>query len=74
MRGIIIVLLLNLTCLRGKTLGPELGILAEIASLQLEYTYLAKLTQNVGYWNRVRVNLSLNIWHNLHTSRSPKLS
>ncbi|KAF8967710.1 glycoside hydrolase family 47 protein [Flammula alnicola] len=36
----------------GKTLGPEVGILAEIASLQLEYTYLAKLTGKVEHFNR----------------------
>lgn len=41
----------------GATIGPDLGILAEIASLQLEYTYLAKLTGNVHYHNRVRVGM-----------------
>ncbi|KAJ3516941.1 hypothetical protein NLJ89_g815 [Agrocybe chaxingu] len=32
--------------------GAEVGILAEISSLQLEYTYLAKLTGKFEYYNR----------------------
>ncbi|KAF5383589.1 hypothetical protein D9615_003579 [Tricholomella constricta] len=36
----------------GTTIGPEIGILAEIASLQLEYTYLAKLTGKAWHYNR----------------------
>ncbi|KAF9480536.1 glycoside hydrolase family 47 protein [Pholiota conissans] len=36
----------------GETLGPQLGILAEIASLQLEYTYLAKLTKSKHFLSR----------------------
>lgn len=52
-----------LTQFRGEIVGPDLGILAEIASLQLEYTYLAKLTQNEGYLNRVCGNTLLLILH-----------
>lgn len=36
-----------------KTSGPEVGILAEIASLQLEYSYLAKLTGEKEHFQRV---------------------
>ncbi|RDB23578.1 Mannosyl-oligosaccharide 1,2-alpha-mannosidase MNS3 [Hypsizygus marmoreus] len=36
----------------GEVVGPEIGILAEMASLQLEYTYLAKLTGNKKYFSR----------------------
>ncbi|TFK74962.1 glycoside hydrolase family 47 protein [Pluteus cervinus] len=35
----------------GKPEGSELGILAEMATLQLEYTYLAKLTGKKDYFN-----------------------
>jgi mannosyl-oligosaccharide alpha-1,2-mannosidase len=35
-------------------MGAETGILAEVASLQLEYTYLAKLTGHKAHFNRVR--------------------
>ncbi|KAG6890079.1 hypothetical protein C0995_012028 [Termitomyces sp. Mi166 len=35
-----------------KTSGPEIGILAEIASLQLEYSYLAKLTGKKEHFQR----------------------
>lgn len=37
----------------GEHQGPEIGILAEIATLQMEYAYLAKLTSKVEYFNRV---------------------
>lgn len=36
-----------------ETEGPDVGILAEIASLQLEYTYLSKATGNATFWERV---------------------
>ncbi|KAH9479527.1 Mannosyl-oligosaccharide alpha-1,2-mannosidase IA [Psilocybe cubensis] len=36
----------------GEHWGPDIGILAEIASLQLEYAYLAKLTGKVEHYNR----------------------
>ncbi|KAF9006011.1 glycoside hydrolase family 47 protein [Cyathus striatus] len=36
----------------GETRGPEIGILAEIASLQMEYSYLAKLTGKKEYFER----------------------
>ena len=39
---------------RGQQRGPDLGILAEIASCQLEYTYLAKETGNHYYYSLVR--------------------
>ncbi|KAG6869223.1 hypothetical protein C0993_009086 [Termitomyces sp. T159_Od127] len=40
-----------------KTSGPEIGILAEIASLQLEYSYLAKLTGKKEHFQRAGVLL-----------------
>lgn len=36
----------------GTHRGPESGILAEVASLQLEYTYLAKLTGRKEHFHR----------------------
>ncbi|KAJ8481787.1 hypothetical protein ONZ45_g15193 [Pleurotus djamor] len=36
----------------GKTHGPEIGILAEIATLQLEYTYLGKATRRPQHAKR----------------------
>ncbi|KAG9220455.1 hypothetical protein CCMSSC00406_0003911 [Pleurotus cornucopiae] len=36
----------------GFTRGPQLGILAEIASLQMEYTYLAKATGKIQHARR----------------------
>ncbi|KAF9466042.1 glycoside hydrolase family 47 protein [Collybia nuda] len=36
----------------GETTGPQIGILAEMASLQLEYTYLAKLTGKKDHFER----------------------
>ncbi|KAF4567315.1 hypothetical protein EYR40_006312 [Pleurotus pulmonarius] len=36
----------------GFTRGPQLGILAEIASLQMEYTYLAKATGKMQHARR----------------------
>lgn len=39
--------------LRGATVGLEFGILAEIASCQLEYTYLAKETGKREYFDLV---------------------
>lgn len=39
--------------------GPAVGVLAEIASLQLEYTYLAKVSGKKKYYDRVR---DLRIW------------
>lgn len=38
----------------GETVGTPSGVLAEIASCQLEYTYLALLTGNKVYWENVR--------------------
>ncbi|KII87481.1 glycoside hydrolase family 47 protein [Plicaturopsis crispa FD-325 SS-3] len=35
----------------GQTQGPDIGILAEIASCQLEYTYLAKETGKKEYYD-----------------------
>lgn len=41
-----------------QVVGPEIGILAEMATLQMEYSYLAKLTGKKEYWDRVmRVSL-----------------
>lgn len=40
---------------RGVRRGPALGILAEIASCQLEYTYLAKVTSKRQYFDLVRI-------------------
>ncbi|KAG5647841.1 hypothetical protein DXG03_007765 [Asterophora parasitica] len=36
----------------GRAIGPEIGILAEIATLQLEYTYLAKLTGKAEHFTK----------------------
>ncbi|KAK0467187.1 glycoside hydrolase family 47 protein [Desarmillaria tabescens] len=36
----------------GEVVGPDIGILAEMATLQLEYTYLAKATGNRAHWER----------------------
>lgn len=46
-------------------MGPEIGILAEMASLQLEYTYLAKVTKKKQWFDRAsllfyRVIVNLN--------------
>ncbi|TRM60794.1 glycoside hydrolase family 47 protein [Schizophyllum amplum] len=38
----------------GATQGPAIGILAEIASLQLEYTYLAKVTGKKEHFDRAQ--------------------
>ena len=35
------------------TFGPDIGILAEIASLQLEYYYLAKVTGKKSHFKHV---------------------
>ncbi len=48
---------LNVVHDRGRPHGSDSGILAEFASLQLEYTYLAKLTGNPSYLNRVSFNI-----------------
>ncbi|KAG6896530.1 hypothetical protein C0992_007664 [Termitomyces sp. T32_za158] len=40
-----------------QTSGPEIGILAEIASLQLEYSYLAKLTGKKEHFQRAGILL-----------------
>lgn len=37
----------------GSTRGPEFGILAEIASFQLEYTAVAQASRNKGYYEKV---------------------
>ncbi|KIY68900.1 glycoside hydrolase family 47 protein [Cylindrobasidium torrendii FP15055 ss-10] len=37
---------------RTGAIGPEIGILAEIGSLQVEYTYLAKITGKKHYFER----------------------
>ena len=37
----------------GETVGTASGVLAEIASCQVEYTYLAVLTGNKLYWENV---------------------
>lgn len=37
---------------RGATVGPHIGILAEIASLQMEYSYLAKASGKKIYFDR----------------------
>jgi hypothetical protein len=39
----------------GERRGPQIGILAEIASCQLEYTYLAKETGKKRYFDLVRI-------------------
>lgn len=39
----------------GERRGPHIGILAEIASCQLEYTYLAKETGKKRYFDLVRI-------------------
>ncbi|KAJ7918615.1 glycoside hydrolase family 47 protein [Mycena leptocephala] len=36
----------------GEVVGPEIGILAEMASLQVEYLYLAKATGKKRYFDR----------------------
>ncbi|GAW05975.1 glycoside hydrolase family 47 protein [Lentinula edodes] len=36
----------------GNVVGPEIGILAEMASLQMEYTALAKFTGKKRWWDR----------------------
>ncbi|KAJ7117470.1 glycoside hydrolase [Mycena epipterygia] len=36
----------------GEAVGPEIGILAEMASLQVEYLYLAKATGKKRYFDR----------------------
>ncbi|KAF8661347.1 hypothetical protein AX16_001442 [Volvariella volvacea WC 439] len=38
----------------GKTTGPQIGILAEIATLQVEYTYLAKATGKPEHFSRAK--------------------
>lgn len=38
---------------RNTTFGPDIGILAEIASLQLEYYYLAKVTGRKSHFKHV---------------------
>ncbi|KAF7309201.1 alpha-1,2-Mannosidase [Mycena kentingensis (nom. inval.)] len=38
----------------GQIQGPEIGFLAEMASLQLEYLYLAKATGQKRYYDRAR--------------------
>lgn len=49
------------TCIShsGETVGTASGVLAEIASCQVEYTYLALLTGNKMYWENVRRILHL---------------
>ncbi len=48
-----VVIYMNVVFCRGLYRGPDTGILAEIASLQVEYTYLAKLTGRKEHFNRV---------------------
>lgn len=38
----------------GKVSGSNIGMLAEIASCQLEYAYLAHLTGKIEHYDRVR--------------------
>ncbi|KAF8074909.1 glycoside hydrolase family 47 protein [Lyophyllum atratum] len=50
----------------GSTVGPEIGVLAEIGSLQLEYTYLAKLTGRKEHFRRASTLLKALESANLH--------
>ncbi|KAF9054465.1 glycoside hydrolase family 47 protein [Panaeolus papilionaceus] len=43
----------------GQPDGPPYGILAEIGSLQLEYSYLAKITGNPSHFNRSQTIMNL---------------
>ena len=45
----------------GVHKGSGVGVLAEIASLQVEYTYLAKLTGKYEHFNRVRYSTSFSL-------------
>lgn len=38
----------------GSTIGPDLGILAEIASFQMEYTAVAQASKKKEYYEKVR--------------------
>jgi hypothetical protein len=44
-----------LFCISDEALGSNIGSLAEIASFQLEYTYLAKLTGKKEHFDKVHV-------------------
>ncbi|KIK61619.1 glycoside hydrolase family 47 protein [Collybiopsis luxurians FD-317 M1] len=50
----------------GEVVGPEIGILAEIASLQLEYTTLAKFTGKKRWWDRANTVIQALNKANLH--------
>ncbi|KAF5377767.1 hypothetical protein D9757_008115 [Collybiopsis confluens] len=50
----------------GGVVGPELGILAEIASLQLEYSTLAKFTGKKRWWDRADTVIQTLSKANLH--------
>jgi len=39
----------------GSTRGPDYGILAEIASFQLEYTAVAQASKKKEYYEKVRI-------------------
>ena len=46
---------------RGAITPQTLGILAEVASFQLEYAYLARMTGSVEHYDRVRIQCVLEI-------------
>ncbi|KAE9399903.1 glycoside hydrolase family 47 protein [Gymnopus androsaceus JB14] len=50
----------------GNVVGPEIGILAEMASLQLEYTTLAKFTGKKRWWDRANTVMQALEKANLH--------
>ncbi len=52
MQSILDTLSIQVSNISGEIIGPEIGILAEIASLQLEYTYLAKVTGKKEHFDR----------------------
>ncbi|KAJ7763659.1 glycoside hydrolase family 47 protein [Mycena maculata] len=50
----------------GETIGPEVGILAEMATLQLEYLYLAKATGKKRYFDRANTVMTALATADLH--------
>ncbi|KAJ7464483.1 glycoside hydrolase family 47 protein [Mycena latifolia] len=50
----------------GDVVGPEIGILAEMASLQMEYLYLAKATGKKRYFDRANTVMKVLAKADLH--------
>ncbi|KAJ6592323.1 glycoside hydrolase family 47 protein [Mycena vulgaris] len=50
----------------GDVVGPEVGILAEMASLQVEYLYLAKVTGKKRYFDRANTMMKALAEADLH--------